>query len=319
MLNNGTSFSKLEADLGLNIPFVKGQTINVRNCWHFSTNGDSVELMFFDETDFRDGMNRIYVVSCSFDIVILAFTLMDSHVHFVLYGAYDECYRFVHEYLRRTSLSIRQRHNRPKELMHIQISHQIIDTDRYLKNAICYVCRNAPAAGLPYSYYDYPWSSAALYFRTKGTWVSPSFMEETSLSAVVSSELRTLLKTRYAPADKAIPMIDGLVFPGKYVAVDVTERIFRTCKSFFYFMTHTREDDIESRGGEISRLSIPIHEMRRNRNEICRQMFGTENTNILNMSDRLKLARTLRSRYNCSVKQIARVCGLVYSEVENLL
>jgi hypothetical protein len=35
------------------------------------------------------------------------------------------------------------------------------------------------------------------------------------------------------------------------------------------------------------------------------------------MQQRLRLARTLRSRYNSSIKQIARLAGLVYDEVKD--
>jgi hypothetical protein len=35
------------------------------------------------------------------------------------------------------------------------------------------------------------------------------------------------------------------------------------------------------------------------------------------MPQRLRLARTLRSRYNSSIKQIARLAGLVYDEVKD--
>ena len=77
MLINGTLLRTIEADLCLNAPFIKGQTLNIRKCWHFSTDGGSVEQLFYDEADFKDGMNRIYIVIQSYRVVILAFTLMD--------------------------------------------------------------------------------------------------------------------------------------------------------------------------------------------------------------------------------------------------
>ena len=44
-------------------------------------------------------------------------------------------------------------------------------------------------------------------------------------------------------------MIDGLVFPGEYVAYEVVERLFKTCKSFNYFFCKTKEEDVDARGG----------------------------------------------------------------------
>jgi len=52
----------IEFDLGLNTPYTKGQNIPVRNCWHFSTNGNLVDYLFRDEEDFIAGTNRIFVL-----------------------------------------------------------------------------------------------------------------------------------------------------------------------------------------------------------------------------------------------------------------
>lgn len=62
---------KIEADLGLNLPFVKGQNKTIRNCWHFTTDGNAVDEMFADEEDFIRGMNRIYFVVKDYEIAIL--------------------------------------------------------------------------------------------------------------------------------------------------------------------------------------------------------------------------------------------------------
>ena len=55
-----TLLRQIILDLGLNVPFVKGQNIPIRNCWHFSTDGNAVDVMFYED-DFIDGMNRVYV------------------------------------------------------------------------------------------------------------------------------------------------------------------------------------------------------------------------------------------------------------------
>ncbi|MGM9753922.1 MAG: hypothetical protein ACI3ZK_07740, partial [Candidatus Cryptobacteroides sp.] len=86
-----------------------------------------------------------------------------------------------------------------------------------------------------------------------------------------------------------------------------------------FFMNISKDIDIESKEGAISYLTVPIVEMRENRNMISRELFGTESIRDLNMPQRVKLARVLKSRFNSSEKQIAKVCGLVFSEVKDLL
>ena len=289
-----TLLRKMETDLGLNSPFIRNARIPVSNCWHFCTDGNAVDTMFYDKQDFIDGMNRIYQVSLKFRIVLLAHVLMDTHLHFVIYGEHPACNAFVHEYIRLTSMHIAHRHKQSKKLKNIPVRCQRINDDQYLKTAICYVIKNPTAAGLRFMPTDYPWSSGALYFKRDGFWTSPVWIQRKSDDT---------------------PTADGLVFPGDYTAFEMVERIFKTCRSFSYFLGMTREEDMNSVALIASRMSIPIQEMRQHRDEAIRELFGMKNSKSLDMIQRIKLARTLRARYGCSPKLIARLCGLIYEEV----
>ena len=91
-------------DLGLNTRFEKGRDIPVRNCWHFSSDGNAMDLLFGSQEDFRMAMNRIYMARQSTECHILAFCLMNNHVHFILYGELNECKVFMHSYIRECRL-----------------------------------------------------------------------------------------------------------------------------------------------------------------------------------------------------------------------
>lgn len=253
---------RIESDLGLNLAFRKGADIPVSNCWHFCTDGNSVDTMFYDEQDFIDGMNRIYPVSRSSGVVILAFVLMDTHIHFILYGAYDDCNAFIHEYVRRTSMHLAHRHNFARKLRNLSISCQNIGTDSYLRTAICYVLRNPVAAGLKFMPYDYPWSSGSLYFRRAGYWTSAHwsgnqvFRDE--LQNMSCRERLAVFKMKGLDPDSGVLSAGGLIFPGEYVAIGIVERLFRTCRNFNYLLVVCKEEDMHSIGSELSRLSVPI-------------------------------------------------------------
>ena len=316
------NFEQLVTDLGLNRPFVKGQTIPINNCWHFSTDGNAVDCLFYDDDDFIAGMNRIYITVRGYNVIILAFSLMDTHVHFVLYGEFDECNHFMHEYVRRTSISIAKKHGENNKLDGVPVDYQRVDNDYYLKTVICYTVKNAPVAGVPFNALDYPWSSGPLYFKKAGYWSSPSWQgkeNNLSYSGIMGTKtLRKVLKTRDLP-EKNLRMAGSLIFPGEYVAYELVERLFRTTKSFNYFLCRTKEEEVDSKGGTISHLSVPMQEMRQHKNELCLELFNTASIKTLNTSQRLILARSLRSRFNSSIKQIARLCGLVYNEVKDII
>lgn len=321
MENNNAWRGNIVADLGLDRPFVKGLNVPVRNVWHFSSDGDAVDAIFYDDDDFKSGMNRIYVLSLKCRVTILAFVLMDTHVHFVLYGDFDECNHFVHEYMRLTSMYLRHKYGEVKKLRNVPLDYQVVDTEDYLKIVICYVIKNPPVGGLPFTSYDYPWSSGSLYFRTKKSWISPASVKEDS--SLKSTELGRLEKRNILHSDLPqtlnVIIIDGIVHPKEYVDVDTVERIFKTHKSFNHFLCVAKGSVVESRGGNISRLSIPIQEMRQYRDEICTELFGKKGIRHLDTASRIRLARTMKVRYNCSLKQIARLSGLVYSELKVMI
>ena len=318
MIDVKEKISVIYSDLGLNLSILKGQIIPIKNCWHFYTAGDSVDVIFHNADEFRDGMNRILSVITSYDVLILAFVLMDTHVHFILYGDYHSCNCFIHEYARRTSIYLSRKYPMRKTLKDIKINHQIVDDDRYLKTAICYVLKNPVSAGLPYNPWDYPWSSGSLYFRHSGYWTSPKWL--LGMDEIISTKetIRKVTKSR-AKIDSGIRAVDGVILPSEYVAYTIVEKLFRSHKAFNYFLSASKDIDIESRGGAISHLTVPISEMRDNRRMLSKEMFGETELRRLNMGQRLQLARRMKSLYYCSTKQIAKLCGLVYVEVAELL
>lgn len=312
---------QIVSDLSINEPFIKGRNHPVKNCWHFYTDGGAIDRMFDDEIDFINGMNRIYTTCIKFDIIILAFCLMDTHFHFIVYGKFEQCNRFMHEYLRLTSMNISLRHSEKKKLLNLPLSHQNINNDFYLKVAITYVLKNAPVGGLNFNAWDYPWCSGSLYFRKNGYWTTPDWKNITENQKQYSlsyREKRNILKTHHC-ITKDILFIGNLVFPGEYVAYEIVEKIYKSNKSFNWYLCISKEEDIELMEGSISRLSIPIQEMRQNRNALCSELFNAKTIRTLTTGQRIKLAKTLRLKYNSSVKQIAKLCGLIYDEIKEIL
>ena len=390
------------SDLALDRAFVRGSKNQIKNCWHFCTDGNSVDRMFYDNEDFIAGMNRVYItLPDNNKVLVLAFSLMDTHIHFVLYGSYYECGAFIHNYIAETSRYISKRYGERKKFVRLPVHCQSVTDDFYLKIVICYVIKNAPVGGIPYNGWDYPWSSAPLYFRQDGCWSSPMWMtklceasndamninsnnftskrlnpgslnsrslnSESLNSKSLNSESlnsnsfnsknidienvndnqrivndnrrivydnqgtftenmsqlsvrkrRRLFNTKKLDS-KNVFLIGNLIFPGEYVPYGLVERIFKTHRSFLFFMNIAKEEDVESVERIISMMTIPIQELRQHRDDMCQELFGTSSIRILDMTQRVRLAKGLREKYNCSLKQIARVCCVAYDELLKIL
>ena len=119
--------------------------------------------------------------------------------------------------------------------------------------------------------------------------------------------------------NKDVSMIDGLIDPNSYVSVDIVEKVFRTHRAYNYFLFISKDSDVEERDGIVSHLTIPIAELREIRKKVSTELFGSDNLRNLDVGQRIRLAKVLKSRFNSSVKQIAKACGLIYEEVKSLL
>ena len=103
------------------------------------------------------------------------------------------------------------------------------------------------------------------------------------------------------------------------VSVDIVEKVFRTHRAYNYFLFISKDSDVEERDGIVSHLTIPIAELREIRKKVSTELFGSDNLRNLDVGQRIRLAKVLKSRFNSSVKQIAKSCGLIYEEVKSLL
>lgn len=326
------------SDLALDAPFVRGVKNQIKNCWHICTDGTGVDRMFDGEVDFVAGMNRVCVTlpDCG-GLLILAFSLMDTHIHFVMYGDYKECVRYVHNYISKTSRYVSLKYGEKSKFVGLPLHCQSIGDDYYLKVVICYVIKNAPVGGIPFNGWDYPWSSGPLYFRQSGYWSSPVWSSDIcrgdtqnrsishkqgciieNLSQLGVRKRRRLFNTKKLDC-KSLMVIGNMIFPGEYVPYELVERIFRTHRSFLFFMSIAKEEDVDSLERKISKMTIPIQELRQHRNEMCMELFGTSSIRSLNVPLRVKLAMGLRHKYNCSLKQIARVCCVAFEDLRKIL
>ncbi len=72
---------------------------SVIDCYHCYTDGNRADVMFPDTDAKVYGMNVIPALVRKAGTVVLAFVLMDNHVHFCLNGHEENCRRFMKLYV----------------------------------------------------------------------------------------------------------------------------------------------------------------------------------------------------------------------------
>ena len=133
--------------------------------FHVCTNGNSLPWMFKDDDDFIAGVNRIGICKTSSGVDIIDYTLMDNHVHFLLYGTIIQCQQFITKYKLLLGRWIQNRYNEYQHLKHLQSQIIPIPSRTSLMEVIAYIDRNPIVAGYKYLPTEYQWGASKYFFK----------------------------------------------------------------------------------------------------------------------------------------------------------
>ena len=285
--------------------------------YHLFSDGFRTDVLFEDKKAFIAGMNIVALCFIKCQVSILAFCLMDNHVHFILYGTLEECEKFRDKFLQRYGIWYSNRYS-SKILETIDFDIKLMEDERYILNSIAYVLRNCIAAGYGYCVYDYTWSSGGLYFRHPDIMRAMTAGWKSVSDLSLREQFRSFQTQVHLPPEWKITP-DGYLWPANYIDFMHVEKLYKTAKSFTYFMGQGKEEDINRSLGIDTAAELPEIELRENATRLCLKMFKTSNTRMLDVCKRLVLGKELRRMYRCSVKQIARIIHLDPKFIKELL
>ena len=280
---------------------------NRKQYYHICSDGNFTSVIFHNPDDFKAAMNRLAILSHKYHIVILAFVLMDNHIHIIVRAfSKDVCTLFAQEFKRLTGKYCAHHYGTEGALRRLPVQVLPIVDEDDLKTKICYVLKNPTKARIA-MFYNYPWGTGNLYFRN----VKDASIPERGIRVkdLGVNQLRSVCQSRQQiPAEWIL--VDGLILPENYVPVADVEAFFKTPRSFMYFLSLNKDDEIERETSNDDNIRLTDTELRQVRNLLSKQLFGTAKLLELSLPQRLKLARCLRSKYLCSKKQIARIVRL---------
>ena len=272
--------------------------------FHCATKGFTHNILFIDEREYIAGMNRMAFCRARLmkdnPVIIIAFCLMDNHLHIILYGLREDCLKWMALYHRLTMMwQSNHRSGNPVDEPWVYDAWQIWD-ENDLKEKIAYVFRNPMAAGQALVPTNYRWSSAGLVF-TNGCLAGGRKIGELS-----SFQFRKLFDTRISLPEDWIVMPDGLIWPGSYTDSRQVEKCFGQPASFLYALNQKIEAKVnqEMLGKE---LSLPDQDVVRIASEESKNVFGIQDVTALDFEQRIVLCTLLRKRSGITLKQLGRV------------
>ena len=284
---------------------VNSKSVNYENFsfsgyFHVCTDGRSLPWMFKDKSDYIAGINRLAICHLRTNAKIVAYVLMDNHVHFVLYGTTSQCKQFITKYKQLTGTWIHIKYNLTGFLKQLPTKILHLKTEERLLNTIAYIDRNPVVAGYKYLPTEYPWGSAQYMFK--------GCREENTktLASLSRRNKRILFGTRVILPDNWQINDEGMICPNSFMDTSIVESCFKTPVKYSYFLARKLEGIVNQELEFAQKSFIPDIELRKIVKEIIQQEYDTENISELDVTGRLSIARKLRYNYSATLKQIAR-------------
>lgn len=282
--------------------------------FHVCTDGRALPWMFHDENDFVAGVNRIGICYLRTNVKVVAYVLMDNHVHFVLHGIKSKCKKFITLYKQLMGTWIYVKYGLNDFLRLLPTNIVLLETEERLLNTIAYIDRNPVVAGYRYLATEYPWGSARYVFKDSGE--AP---DTKPLSALSRRTHRALLSTRITLPDNWRIDSKGMICPDSFLDVSVIESEFKTPVRYSYFLAKKLEGIVEHEFNSLRKTFIPDIELR----EIVRKMismdYGKDSVTELDVNTRIAIARKLSYRYAATLKQISRMVHLDRDALEGFI
>ena len=277
--------------------------------YHVCTDGNAIAWMFQDDEDFIAGVNRVGLCVLMTCVEVVAFILMDNHVHFVLYGTAVKCKAFINIYKRLTGRWISNKYGLSDYLRLLPAEMIRIADEESLMNTIAYIDRNSIVAGYKCMPCEYPWGTARYMFRDK----SDAAVKDVVCARIGSMPIvqqRAVLKTRISVPGDWLICQNGMILPSSFMDLGHVERIFKTSARYSYFIAKKLEGTVEMQMNESRRTFMTDKELREVTKQISCKLYGVDDVRSLDVKSRMAIARKLRYDYASTVKQISRMLYL---------
>lgn len=295
-------------------PGQKCRKIDMRKIYLLSTEHLDDGLWFRDIEDFKVAMSHIAIESLQYPKgFILAFILMSNHVHFVVKGTKDEVVAFVNSFKRRYSIYYRHKYGVKEFLRNNGLDiKEIPYDDEAVERAIAYVLMNCVAAGICTHPSQYPWGTGGIYF-------CPNHASNMRALDFSCRKLKRLTHSECKDLPGEWPLSpDGYILPSSYVDVKTVETIFRSPQRMNFFLQNSSkakkrlavDDNIPAFRDQTILAALP---------DLCLSLFQKKTFQQLTPDQQSEFARQIRFRFCADATQIARVCGISYSDAARLL
>lgn len=287
------------------------------NFYHLFANGADASNFIASEQDFVYQFNLVGISAHNTKAKVVAFSIEETHPHFLLYGTDDQCLDFKEMY-KRSSLRHISSTRGSSDGVNLNLEMYLIEDESYLRNVAAYVIVQPTKDGKPVMFYDYLWGSGSMYFRDKQhrpIWICDPQKRARKISDLDKKSRLYLSGRHILPEDWLV--YDNLILPINYVDVPMFESIFRThnCFRVFTGSSNKQSTHVMAQMSNVRGVELNDYEARELASQLALENYKTRDIRRLDVQSRLNIAFVLRQKYRISARQLAIVCRLPENEI----
>ncbi len=282
----------------------------VADYWHVYSDGTKLPQLFSCDEDYCYGINRLAVSAHRFQLKVIVYALMESHVHAVVKGSADSVNKFIIDY--KKALSTRFSH---LDQGKISFAWRSITDVNDLRNSIVYVYRNPMEISRDVACWNYRWGIGNIIFN-------PDKDDSgQSLALLQQRELKRCFGTVTGlPGEWRVQ--SGLIKASSFVDVKEFEGAFENSTALFFAYLHLKKDDRQ----RIARLNtnnlvnnLSYKELASKMNRACKDYAG-KSWSQCTLGQRLAVAREkIKEREIVVSANLAKLFGLTVEELKKIL
>ncbi len=280
--------------------------------WFVTTDHLTKKIWFRDEEDFKMGMNLVAVLAVALDVDVLSFILMSNHVHFVLRCSKEKAHRFIEEFKKRHSQYMNKKYGVKELLRRVRVKvDSVSGADESLEWVIAYTNMNSVAAGICLAPTGYLWGTGDTFFKSK----PPKGRRMGSFSD--RARVALLHSTQPMPPHLLVGD-DGYILPDSYVNVEMVQNLYHAPKRMNYFLVNSSK----AKRRLASKDNVPNFRdqvVLPATGDLCQSLFQKSSPQALTPDELAELLKQLRYRFSSNANQLARVTGIPYQKVVELL
>ena len=282
-----------------------------RGCYHFSSSHQETRLIFRSRRDFIFGVNTLALLLPGSEVQIVAYCLMDNHIHILLIGEYFKCLKYYDRVVHRIAMMIGKEYGVRGILKVNEVEIVPVMNDSQLKDEICYIHRNPYKARIA-SPVCYPWSSADVYFSL---WKA----EGKRISEMSVSDAKKLFRTHENIPDWYEHQ-DGKITNSSFVSSNkAMEKFISSVEYFDILRRYTLESEVEESHGIHENVTFSDAELQERIKHICVNEFHADSHRALGRKDLRRLVRIVSARYGARPSQLARLTGVDKETLKRIL